>query len=134
MLSIPACMQEPPCSHFTLNIVRPTVTKYYAKTPFLPASPFRSVFHPLAKQVFGRIRLNFVFAMLYNLCGVPVAAGVLYPFLHIRLPPALAGLSMALSSISVVLSSLALRFYRKPEVCLLFVDVSHISSYNRVYT
>lgn len=69
-------------------------------------------------QVFGRIRLNFVFAMLYNLCGVPIAAGVLYPFLHIRLPPALAGLSMALSSISVVLSSLALRFYKKPEVCL----------------
>jgi len=42
--------------------------------------------------------------------------GVLYPFLHIRLPPALAGLSMALSSISVVLSSLALRLYKKPEV------------------
>ncbi|CAM9465188.1 unnamed protein product [Ectocarpus sp. 12 AP-2014] len=54
--------------------------------------------------------------MLYNLCGVPIAAGVLYPFLHIRLPPALAGLSMALSSISVVLSSLALRFYKKPEI------------------
>ncbi|CAN0264494.1 unnamed protein product, partial [Laminaria digitata] len=70
----------------------------------------------LSCQVFGRIRLNFVFAMLYNVCGVPVAAGVLYPFLHVRLPPALAGLSMALSSISVVLSSLALRLYRKPEV------------------
>ncbi|CAN0357323.1 unnamed protein product, partial [Ectocarpus sp. 6 AP-2014] len=70
----------------------------------------------LGRKVFGRIRLNFVFAMLYNLCGVPIAAGVLYPFLHIRLPPALAGLSMALSSISVVLSSLALRFYKKPEI------------------
>lgn len=71
----------------------------------------------LAPQVFGRIRLNFVFAMVYNLCGVPVAAGILYPLLHVRLPPALAGLFMALSSISVVLSSLALRLYRKPKVC-----------------
>lgn len=86
-------------------------------TPPPPHALLPSCSFVRALQVFGRIRLNFVFAMLYNLCGVPVAAGVLYPFLHIRLPPALAGLSMALSSISVVLSSLALRFYRKPEVC-----------------
>lgn len=56
--------------------------------------------------------------MLYNLCGVPIAAGVLYPLLHVRLPPALAGLTMALSSISVVMSSLALRLYSKPKVCM----------------
>ena len=66
--------------------------------------------------MFGRIRLNFLFAMVYNLCGVPIAAGVFYPILHIRVPPALAGLTMALSSMSVVLSSLALRLYRKPKV------------------
>ena len=88
------------------------------RSPLPPPPHLASLSCRAILQVFGRIRLNFVFAMLYNLCGVPVAAGVLYPFLHIRLPPALAGLSMALSSISVVLSSLALRFYRKPEVCV----------------
>lgn len=66
--------------------------------------------------MFERIKLNFAFAMLYNLCGVPVAAGVLFPFLHMRLPPAVAGFMMAMSSISVVLSSLALRLYSKPKV------------------
>lgn len=67
-------------------------------------------------QVFGRIRINFVFAMIYNIVGVPVAAGALYPLLHLRLPPAVAGFAMALSSISVVLSSLSLRLYSKPVV------------------
>lgn len=67
-------------------------------------------------QVFQRIQMNFVFAMVYNLVGVPVAAGALYPLLRVRLPPALAGLAMAFSSISVVLSSLSLRLYSKPEV------------------
>lgn len=67
-------------------------------------------------KVFRRIRMNFLFAMVYNLVGVPVAAGALYPLLHLRLPPAFAGLAMALSSISVVLSSLSLRLYVKPEV------------------
>jgi len=72
----------------------------------------------LARAVFQRIRLNYVFAMGYNLCAVPVAAGVLYPWLKVRLPPWLAGGAMALSSVSVVVSSLMLRRYQGPNLRL----------------
>ncbi|KAJ5163569.1 ATPase P-type K/Mg/Cd/Cu/Zn/Na/Ca/Na/H-transporter [Penicillium coprophilum] len=80
----------------------------------------------LSRRVFNRVRMNFGWAVIYNLCLVPVAAGVLYPIVsghheknidghmimaseHWRLSPVWAALAMALSSISVVLSSLALR-------------------------
>lgn len=70
----------------------------------------------LSRVIFRRIRLNFVWALLYNSLGIPVAAGVLYPLVHARLPPTLAALAMALSSISVVLSSLSLRLYKPPKI------------------
>ncbi|KAI5918023.1 heavy metal translocatin [Camillea tinctor] len=67
----------------------------------------------LSRVVFTRIKLNFAWALVYNLIAVPVAAGCLYPVVvrgqHVRLDPVWASLAMALSSISVVLSSLALR-------------------------
>ncbi|KAI8848768.1 E1-E2 ATPase-domain-containing protein [Chytridium lagenaria] len=63
----------------------------------------------LSTVVMRRIRWNLVAAFGYNIVGIPVAAGVLYPFLHIRLAPWMAGLAMALSSVCVVVSSLALR-------------------------
>jgi len=67
----------------------------------------------LSKIVFRRVKFNFGWALVYNVIAVPVAAGVLYPITnngeHIRLDPVWASLAMALSSISVVLSSLALR-------------------------
>jgi P-type E1-E2 ATPase len=67
----------------------------------------------LSKIVFRRIKFNFAWALVYNLIGVPVAAGVLYPLVsngsHVRLDPVWASLAMALSSVSVVCSSLALR-------------------------
>ncbi len=68
----------------------------------------------LSKTVFGRIKLNFVWAMGYNLLGIPIAAGILYPFIQFRLPPMFAGLAMAFSSVSVVTSSLLLKYYVKP--------------------
>ena len=46
------------------------------------------------------------------LLGIPVAAGVLYPIFRFALPPMAAGAAMALSSISVLLSSLALKFHK----------------------
>eukprot|EP00249_Psilotum_nudum_P020231 c27613_g1_i1 orf=530-3580(+) len=69
----------------------------------------------LSQKTFNRIRWNYVFAMGYNIVAVPVAAGVLYPFLGIRLPPWVAGAAMAFSSVSVVCSSLLLRKYNKPQ-------------------
>ncbi|KAF6819337.1 copper resistance-associated p-type atpase [Colletotrichum sojae] len=68
----------------------------------------------LSKSVFRRIKVNFGWAVIYNLLAIPIAAGCLYPLTtstgeHVRLDPVWASLAMALSSISVVLSSLALR-------------------------
>jgi Cu+-exporting ATPase len=70
----------------------------------------------LSRVVFDRIRYNFVWAMGYNLIALPFAAGLFYPFTDWTLPPAFAGLMMAFSSVSVVVSSLLLRTYVKPEI------------------
>jgi heavy metal translocating P-type ATPase len=67
----------------------------------------------LSRVVFRRIKFNFGWAVVYNCLALPVAAGAFYPIVskgeHVRLDPVWASLAMALSSISVVLSSLALR-------------------------
>ncbi|KND90662.1 putative copper-transporting ATPase HMA5 [Tolypocladium ophioglossoides CBS 100239] len=68
----------------------------------------------LSRTVFRRIKVNFAWALVYNMLAVPIAAGCLYAVrtssgAHVRLDPVWAALAMALSSISVVLSSLSLR-------------------------
>ena len=67
----------------------------------------------LSRVVLGRVKLNFFWALIYNIIAVPIAAGVLYPVKyqgsHIRLDPVWASLAMALSSICVICSSLLLR-------------------------
>jgi Cu+-exporting ATPase len=68
----------------------------------------------ISKVTFRRIRLNLFFSLAFNSLGIPIAAGALYPLIEVRLPPEVAGLAMALSSVSVVLSSLSLRSYRPP--------------------
>ena len=70
----------------------------------------------LARVVFSRIKLNFLFSMGYNIIGIPVAAGVFFPIFHATLPPACAGLAMAFSSVSVVVSSLLLKRYTPPDL------------------
>ncbi|WP_197430779.1 hypothetical protein, partial [Methylobacterium sp. CCH5-D2] len=62
--------------------------------------------------VMGNIRQNLFFAFVYNAAGVPMAAGVLYPFLGILLSPVIAAAAMALSSVSVIGNALRLRATR----------------------
>ena len=69
----------------------------------------------LAKRVFFRVKMNFAWAAVYNVGLIPVAAGVFYPIAQWRLSPVWAAAAMAGSSVSVVLSSLALKL---PEVTL----------------
>ena len=68
----------------------------------------------LSRKVISRIRLNIFWAFAYNAALVPVAAGVLYPVYGITFRPELAGLAMALSSVTVVSFSLLLKRYIPP--------------------
>jgi len=70
----------------------------------------------LSRKVFNRVKINFFWAAIYNIIGVPIAAGVIYPIGNARLDPVWASLAMALSSVSVVCSSLLLRLYKEPKV------------------
>jgi Cu+-exporting ATPase len=63
----------------------------------------------LSRAVMGNIRQNLFFAFAYNVAGVPVAAGVLYPAFGWLLSPAIAAAAMALSSVSVIANALRLR-------------------------
>lgn len=60
-----------------------------------------------------KIKQNLFWAFLYNIIGIPVAAGVLYPLTGFMLNPMIAGLAMAFSSVSVVTNSLLIKRYRK---------------------
>jgi len=69
----------------------------------------------LSRAVMRNIRQNLFFAFIYNASGVPIAAGVLYPFFGILLSPMIAGAAMALSSVSVVSNANRLRRFRFPH-------------------
>jgi len=66
----------------------------------------------LSRATMANIRQNLVFAFVYNMLGVPIAAGALYPLFGVALNPMIAGAAMSLSSVSVVSNSLRLRSIR----------------------
>jgi Cu+-exporting ATPase len=63
----------------------------------------------LSRATIRNIRQNLFFAFVYNALGVPVAAGVLYPFFGLLLSPIIASAAMSLSSVSVIANALRLR-------------------------
>jgi Cu+-exporting ATPase len=65
----------------------------------------------LGRKVMSRIKQNLFWAFAYNTALIPVAAGLLYPFLGIAFRPELAGFAMAMSSVTVVTLSLLLKRY-----------------------
>jgi len=70
----------------------------------------------LSRATMGNIRQNLFFALIYNICGIPIAAGILYPFTGILLNPVMAGAAMAFSSVSVVMNALRLRHFQPRAV------------------
>ena len=73
----------------------------------------------LSKEVIRNIRENLFWAFFYNACGIPLAAGLLYPVFGLKLSPMFGAAAMSLSSLFVVSNALRLRFFhvlKKPEV------------------
>lgn len=68
----------------------------------------------LSRSIFSVIRRNLVWACIYNVLGIPLAMGFFLP-VGIHLHPMMAGAAMAFSSVSVVTSSLSLKWWRRPE-------------------
>lgn len=81
----------------------------------------------LSKAIFNRIRMNLLWACIYNLIGIPLAMGIFMPWGY-RLHPMMAGLAMAASSTSVVLSSLTLRWTWKRPTMEGYEDKNRVSS------
>ncbi|MGQ3889012.1 copper-transporting P-type ATPase [Legionella sp. CNM-1927-20] len=69
--------------------------------------------YDLSKATIYNIRQNLFFAFIYNVIGVPIAAGILYPFTGLLLSPIFAAAAMSLSSVSVILNALRLRLMTK---------------------
>ncbi|MFC7480886.1 HAD hydrolase family protein [Luedemannella flava] len=70
----------------------------------------------LSRATMRNIRQNLFFALIYNAVGIPIAAGLLYPFFGLRLSPMIAAAAMALSSLSVVANANRLRGWH-PRRC-----------------
>jgi Cu+-exporting ATPase len=68
--------------------------------------------HKLSQAVMRNIKQNLFFAFIYNSLGVPIAAGVLYPFFGLLLSPVIAAAAMSFSSVSVIGNALRLKAMR----------------------
>jgi hypothetical protein len=70
----------------------------------------------LSRHTLTRIKLNYLWAFGYNVLLIPIASGVLFPYFHFALKPMFAGAAMAVSSVSIVVSSLLLLLYTPPVI------------------
>lgn len=70
----------------------------------------------LARAAYRRILINFFWAFIFNLTGIPLAMGIFFPLIKVALPPWMAGMAMASSSVTVVASSLLLKRYAPPNL------------------
>jgi Cu+-exporting ATPase len=66
----------------------------------------------ISKATVSNIKQNLFGAFVYNIIGIPVAAGVLFPFIGVLLNPMIAGAAMAMSSLTVVTNANRLRFFK----------------------
>ncbi len=69
----------------------------------------------LSRGVIRNVKMNLFWAFFYNIIGIPVAAGILYPFLQFKLNPMIGAAAMSLSSFCVVTNALRLRFFKPSE-------------------
>jgi Cu+-exporting ATPase len=69
----------------------------------------------ISQATLSNIKQNLLGAFIYNIAGVPIAAGVLYPFFGVLLSPVIAGAAMAFSSLTVVTNANRLRFFKAKE-------------------
>jgi Cu+-exporting ATPase len=67
----------------------------------------------ISRYTLKKIKQNLFWAFFYNIIGIPIAAGILFPFTGWLLSPVVAAITMAFSSVSVVLNSLSMKYYRK---------------------
>src|SRR5574338_87174 len=69
----------------------------------------------VARATMSKVKQNLFWAFVYNTLGIPIAAGLLYPFVSVIISPEIAGLMMAFSSITVTLNTLLLKGF-KPSI------------------
>ena len=69
----------------------------------------------LSKKALSKIKWNFFWAFIYNICGIPLAAGILFPWTRFQVTSVMAAAAMACSSTAVILSSLLLNRYKPPQ-------------------
>ena len=70
----------------------------------------------LSKATIRTVKQNLFWAFVYNVVGIPIAAGLLYPFTGWLMSPVIASAAMSFSSVSVVTNSLRLRRFRAPQL------------------
>ena len=80
----------------------------------------------LSRKIFSTIKRNLIWACVYNIIGIPFAMGFFLP-LGLSLHPMMAGAAMAFSSVSVVTSSLTLKWWKRPKESILVEDVGRLS-------